>query len=160
MKVGITGHQEREGIQWPWVKHTMRVELNKLKDVRGTFSSLAMGSDQLVAEVAIDLGLPVTAVLPLAGYERFFKEDGLANYRRLLGRCEKMQLRWQGEPNRAFFEAGKYIVDQCDYLFAVWDGAPADGLGGTGDVVDYAQRKHRSTIHINPITEVVSRIRC
>jgi hypothetical protein len=160
MRVGITGHQEREGIQWPWVRHTVRVELNKLKDVRGTFSSLAMGSDQLFAEVAIDLGLPVTAVLPLEGYERFFREGGLLNYRRLLGQCERMQLRWKGDPKRAFFEAGKYIVNQCDYLFAVWDGAPADGLGGTGDVVDYAQRKHRPTIHINPITEVVSRIRC
>jgi hypothetical protein len=159
MKVGITGHQEREGIHWSWVRHTIRVELSRQRSIRETLSSLATGSDQVFAEVAIDLGLPVTAVLPLEGYDRFFNGQGLANYRRLLGQCEQMQLRWKGNPERAFFEAGKYIVDNCALLFAVWDGAGADGLGGTGDIVAYAQRKHRPVVHINPITELVSRIR-
>jgi hypothetical protein len=39
----------------------------------------------------------------------------------------------------AYFAAGKLIVNRCDLLLAVWDGQPAGGLGGTGDIVGYAR---------------------
>jgi hypothetical protein len=32
-------------------------------------------------------------------------------------------------------------VDRSDVLLAVWDGRPARGFGGTGDVVAYARRR-------------------
>ena len=57
-----------------------------------------------------------------------------------------------------FLEAGKYVVDACDLLFAVWDGETAEGRGGTGDVVAYAQRKRRPIIHMNPCLEMIARI--
>jgi hypothetical protein len=158
MQVGITGHQEREGIQWSWVDAAVRVELRKLTNVQKAFSSLAAGSDQVFAEAAIGLRIPVVAVMPLEGYERFFDGAALTNYQRLLGECQVIQLRWNGDPEQAFFEAGKFIVDQCDLLFAVWDGASAEGLGGTGDVVSYARQKHRPVMHINPLTHTVGRI--
>jgi len=158
MDVGVTGHQDRKGIEWSWVEDAVRAELKKLEDVKRALSCLAAGTDQVFAEVAIGLQIPVVAVVPLAGYERFFEEGSLSNYRRLLSQCEVIQLGWNGDPERAFFEAGKFIVDQCDLLFAVWDGAGAEGLGGTGDVVSYAQRKRKPVLHINPCTQIVSRI--
>jgi hypothetical protein len=109
------------------------------------------------AEAAISLGISVLAVLPLEGYERFFEGSALANYRRLLCQCEQIQLKWEGNPERAFFEAGKFIVDECNLLIAVWDGAQAEGLGGTGDVVAYALHKGQPVVHINPFTRTVSR---
>jgi hypothetical protein len=154
MDVGFTGHQHREGVQWSWVERALRFELHKLRDVRKALSSLAAGSDQLFAEAAMRLGIPVVAIIPLEGYERFFDPVALASYHRLLGECEAVQLRWNGDPEQAFFEAGKFIVDHCDLLFAVWDGAPAEGLGGTSDVVNYA-RNRRPVLHINPVTESV-----
>ena len=33
--------------------------------------------------------------------------------------------------------AGAYIVKHCDVLIALWDGQPARGLGGTGQLVDW-----------------------
>ena len=33
---------------------------------------------------------------------------------RTLGQSEVVQLTWRGNPERAFFEAGKYIADACD----------------------------------------------
>jgi hypothetical protein len=158
MKVGFTGHQERKGIQWSWVAQVVRVELRKLRDVQKALACLAAGSDQIFAEAAMGLRIPVVAVVPLEGYERFFEGAALANYQRLLRKCEIIRLAWNGDPERAFFEAGKFIVDQCDLLFAVWDGAGAEGLGGTGDIVSYAQEKHKPIVHINPCTEIVRRI--
>jgi hypothetical protein len=140
------------------VEHTIRVELARVGNVHKALSSLAAGSDQVFAQAAIRLGIPVIAVVPLEGYERFFEGLALANYRKLLDQCELIQLARKGDPERAFFEAGKFIVDNCDWLFAVWDGAGAEGLGGTGDVVGYAQHKHRPVVHINPFAETVRRI--
>lgn len=157
MKVGITGHQKREGIQWPWVRTVICAELSRAGNVTRALSSLAAGSDQEFAAAALSLGIAVTAVIPLEGYEQFFEESDLACYQRLVEQCDIMQLRWRGAPEQAFFEAGKLIVDQCDLLFAVWDGEKAGGLGGTGDIVDYARQKGRPFIQIEPISKLVNR---
>ncbi len=33
---------------------------------------------------------------------------------------------------------GLVVVERCDLLLAIWDGHPAHGLGGTADIVAYA----------------------
>ncbi len=43
-------------------------------------------------------------------------------------------------------------------MMAVWDGEPAQGLGGTGDVVDYALARRKPVIHIDPIKRRVMRL--
>jgi len=158
MKIGITGHQDRRDLRWAWVAKAIRTELAPLKVGTQALSVLAAGADQVFAEVALDLGIPLTAIVPFDGYERFFEEPALVNYRRLLDQSEVVQLHWEGDPEEGFLEAGKYIVDACDLLFAVWDGETAEGRGGTGDVVAYAQRKRRPIIHMNPRLEAIARI--
>lgn len=39
----------------------------------------------------------------------------------------------------SFRAAGRYVVDHCDVLIAVWDGKPGD-IGGTGEAVTYARQ--------------------
>jgi len=158
MKVGITGHQKRDGIDWSWVKGAVCNELRKLGTVEKAFSCLAAGTDQVFAEAALSLSIPVVAVIPLEGYESFFENDALKTYQRLRAACEQIQLGLNGVPDQAFLDAGRFIVDTCDLLFAVWDGERAEGLGGTGDVVAYAHSVGRAVVHINPLTEEVSRI--
>lgn len=158
MQVGITGHQARDGIDWLWVRNTIRVELSKIGGIEKALSSLAAGSDQVFTEVALSLGIPVLAVIPLAGYERHFKGNNLAKYRQLLRQCEVMHLDWRGADERAFLEAGKIIVELSDMMFAVWDGKLAEGQGGTGDVVILAQNKAKMVLHINPISRSIERV--
>ena len=43
--------------------------------------------------------------------------------------------------------ASRLMVDAADELFAVWDGQPARGHGGTGDVVAYA-RERGKPVHV------------
>lgn len=155
-RIGVTGHQERIGIDWKWVEATVRYELSKLRPIEALWSSLAIGSDQLCAEVAIGLDIAVVAVVPTEGYERFFENEGLANYRRLVSRSSMIQLAWKGAPERSFLEAGKYIVDQTDLLVAVWDGQPGEA-GGTAEVVEHARSRGRGVVHINPIDRSLHR---
>lgn len=154
--IGITGHQKRRGIEWAWVASTMRAEIQALGAIDRALSSLAAGSDQVFATVALDLGIPVTAVLPTKEYERFLRGRDLARFQALLPRCDQYMIEGATRPNDGFMAAGHYIVDQSDVLFAIWDGEPAGALGGTGDAVGYARARDRRVIHINPITRSVS----
>lgn len=129
MQVGITGHQKRNGADWSWVETTLRDELQKLPDVTRALSSLAVGSDRIFARVAMSLGIPVLAVIPMEGYERFFTGDSRAEYGQLFGRCQVKNLMWTGENEAGFFAAGKFVADNSDSLFAVWDGEKSKGLG-------------------------------
>jgi hypothetical protein len=40
----------------------------------------------------------------------------------------------------AHMAGSEILVDLAEELFAVWDGEPAWGYGGTADVVSYAER--------------------
>ena len=155
MQIGVSGHQDRTGIAWSWVARSVRSELANLQGVSKVLSSLATGSDQVFACAAIDLHIPVVAVLPVEGYERYFKGRELANYQLLLEQCEVIQLTCKGDPEHAFFNAGKFVVDNTEMLFAIWDGQAAEGLGGTADIVSYALTHSRKIIHLNPITQEV-----
>lgn len=48
----------------------------------------------------------------------------------------------------------RYMVDQADYIIAVWNGKPS----GTGKTVQYAQQQGKPVRVINPITLVVENI--
>ncbi|MCA8989262.1 MAG: hypothetical protein KDA78_16560, partial [Planctomycetaceae bacterium] len=52
--------------------------------------------------------------------------------------------------NQAYLDAGKKVVDLCEILIVVWDGLPARGKGGTGDIVEYALNQQRMTIWLDP----------
>jgi hypothetical protein len=130
MQVGITGHQERDGIDWKWVEATLHCEICRISDVQFALSSLAKGADQVFARVAISLGIPVVAVLPVRDYERCFRGKDRAEYERLLSQSKVKDLNWRGDDQLGFLSAGKFIVENVDLLFAVWDEQKSKGLGG------------------------------
>ncbi|MBB5052779.1 hypothetical protein HNQ36_002753 [Afipia massiliensis] len=155
MQVGITGHQDRRGIDWDWVGNALRAELRSRRGVTKALSSLAAGSDQVFARAALSIGIPVMAVIPMDGYERFFAPEARKEYEDLVSQCEVKVLNWVGDERAGFFAAGKFIVDNSDLLFAVWDGEESKGLGGTANVVTFAVRASRQVVHFNPITKRV-----
>ena len=149
MRLGITGHQRRPEIDWSWVEKEIESAFADLEAIEHAYSSLAVGTDQLFAEIAFRHGVKVMAVIPLHGYERFFEGANRQAYDRLLSRADKIELPGDPNPEKAFLEAGKYVVDHVDRLVAVWDGKPAQGLGGTADIVAYARSKKRPVLHLD-----------
>jgi hypothetical protein len=125
----------------PQIERDLRANLTPEADLLG-LSSLAEGADQLFARAVLALGGSIEAVIPSAGYEATFSGPALVGYRRLLKEAVRVHKQAFGEPGEdAFFSAGKYIVDNSDRLIAIWDGEAAVGLGGTGDVVQYARKR-------------------
>jgi len=41
----------------------------------------------------------------------------------------------------SLFVSRLYMLDHCDRLIAVWDGLPARGPGGAGQIVEQARRQ-------------------
>ena len=118
-------------------------------------SSLAEGADRLVARVAMkELSAELIAVLPMPPkeYERDFHTAELkAEFRGFLSRALFVKeapvpqggASWtvEGEArNRQYARAGAIVADHAQVLFAIWDGKPARGTGGTGDQVAWFQR--------------------
>ena len=111
-----------------------------LKDVLNT------GANQMVLETVLaDLGARLEVALPMdvEEYAKDFKtEESKEEFRCLLAQASDT---WQApdwlERKEAYERAGRYIVDRCDAIIAVWDGEKSKGQGGTAEIVGYAQEK-------------------
>ncbi|KQW47215.1 MULTISPECIES: hypothetical protein [unclassified Ensifer] len=156
MRLGITGHQERDGIDWNWVRSEIDQIVTSVDEPLVGYSSLAAGSDQVFAGCLLDHGAQVRAVIPLVGYERFFKPAALANYQKILRHAERIDLVSSEDPEECFMAAGIYVATHSDLMIAVWDEENAKGRGGTADIVRYCKDQDIPVIVLNPILRTVS----
>lgn len=120
-------------------------------------SPLAEGADQIAAEVALELGFTLHALLPFSRdiYARDFSGAARDRYLALLARADSV---WTlpeqpapgpGRPGvNGYLLAGRATVAQCDILVAIWDGGNARGQGGTTDIIDDAVRRGVPVIHL------------
>jgi len=152
MKVGVAGHQKlRDPADWNWVAASINKILTECPSPLVGIASLAIGSDQLFAGLVLQHKGSIEAIIPFPGYETSFEEHDRQKYAELLSKASRTEiLNKQQSDEESYFEAGKRVVDLAEFLIAVWNGKPAAGLGGTADVVDYAVRKQRRVIQINP----------
>ncbi|MCX4727484.1 hypothetical protein [Streptomyces sp. NBC_01306] len=139
-RIGVTGHRSIPPDAIAHVREALRTLLGGLQGPLEVLSSLAAGADQLFACIALECGAELTAVIPSGDYELGFCDPvELAGYHRLRGRAtQEVRMDFPHSTDEAYYAAGAYIADNCDRLVAVWDGLPARGLGGTGDIVSYA----------------------
>ncbi|MGA2286503.1 MAG: hypothetical protein ABSG55_09565 [Dehalococcoidia bacterium] len=154
LRVGVTGHRrlDDEEALAAQVRRTFQrlralVPSSPLKPVLFTaVSSLAEGADRLVTrEMLRDQGTRLEAALPLPSeeYLRDFESDASKReFNELLARADVVT----GMPpaasrEEAYQRAGRYIVEHCDVLVALWDGQPPRGQGGTAEIVEYARKR-------------------
>lgn len=160
VKLGVTGHQKRDGIDWAWVRTQIDRVVTTLPRPLTGYSSLAVGADQVFAYSILEHGASLVAVIPLSDYEAYFSSDGLNSYRSLLRNSRSVQMpTFEQNDEEAFFKAGLYVADQSDLVIAVWDEQEAKGHGGTGDIVRYCEGEEIPVIVINPIGKSVSPVR-
>ena len=72
----------------------------------------------------------------------------------IASKCDKETLLQQRYTPDCMHKRNRYMVDQADYIIAVWNGKPS----GTGKTVQYAQQQGKPVRVINPITLVVENI--
>jgi hypothetical protein len=103
-------------------------------------------------------GGTLEVIVPFPGYEtRFCSGKERSVYERLIGAaCVVLTLpRVDNSDEFSYLAAGRRVVDLSGLLLAVWDGKPAAGPGGTGDIIAYAESRNKRIVHINPLSESV-----
>ena len=153
--IGLTGHRDIRDESLADVRVALRAELEAL---RARFESLpvelvtglAEGADTLATEIALEIGLPVRAVLPMPRslYEADFDGAALDDFRRYADdervTVEELPLPageegedFSGGParDRLYGRLMDYLVRRSNVLVALWDGEVTGLTGGSSDVV-------------------------
>lgn len=141
--IGVTGHRV--------IVHLEPVSIGvdkALRKIRKSFpgegltivSPLAEGADRLVVLRVMemeDVHLIVPLPLEMNDYLSDFKaESSKMDFLHLLNRADKVVNLPPGQDRTAsYLAAGLYVLENCDVLITVWDGQPAQGPGGTGQIV-------------------------
>jgi len=154
--VSVTAHRDLVAAELAGIE--ARVEAC-FRELSGAFpdlpvtllTPLAEGGDRLAARVALRLGVPVVAVLPMAQpeYERDFESAAsLREFRDLLARTQHYFSLPAAPDNGAapfdgraraiqYAQLGVFLSNHCQVLLALWDGKVGARLGGTGQVVQF-----------------------
>jgi hypothetical protein len=154
--IGFTGH--RSLADQETAAQSISAALDGLTARFGSISaisSLAKGSDTAFVRELVRRKIPFRLVLPFPK-ERFkadFEPKDWQDVEPLMTQAIHVEEVTGAESDEeAYMNAGIRIVDLADIIVAVWDGQPADGFGGTGDVVSYARALHKPLQCLNPVT--------
>lgn len=156
--VAVTGHRDLVEAEVPQIRQRVQDLLKSLAaqypDRRlRVMSPLAEGADQLVAEVALDLGIELTVPLPMPRHlylQDFKTPDARAQFESLCDRATEVfelplargntveKISTPGPArNREYAQVGVFQCAHCHILLAIWDGKVTADLGGTGQVVKF-----------------------
>ena len=150
--VGVTGHravrrEDREALYAAVTGELERLRAMCPHSPLVMLNSLAEGADQLCADAARALDIPLVAVLPMeiAEYKKDFSPDGLARLEAYCAEARQVFVAPSAEavpavPDRDFLyrQAGIYMVAHSHVLLALWDGGEGKNGCGTADVVDFS----------------------
>lgn len=149
MRIGVTGHQDIPPEALAYVEKGIAGALARNTGDLVGISALAAGADQIFATAILQRGGTLYAVIPCKNYETTLPDsEARARFSDLLAKASCVEiLDHEGPSEDAFFDAGRHVVETSDLLIAVWDGKPAQGFGGTADIVHYA-RGHGRTVEV------------
>ncbi len=154
LTVGVTGHRDIA----PGEQARLRKEVSDFfESLRKRFpnlplellTALAEGADTLVAEVAIEMDVPFTAVLPMPKEQYrtdYTSQAASDSFEALLAKAERVitlparqgaDLQDQEARSWQYAQLGVFLSNHCQILLALWDGKDNDALGGTASVVRY-----------------------
>ena len=155
LTIGVTGHRDLLADEVPALKKKVRDFFLQLRsdfpdlDLQ-LITPLAEGSDRLVADVALELGIDLIVPLPMAqtDYELDFSSPiAVKPFRDSLKKARVIHLRTlrknRGnslsleDRTRQYAQMGIFISNHSQVLVALWDGKPSTELGGTASVVNY-----------------------
>jgi hypothetical protein len=151
--VGVTGHSTVTEATAVLVRACMQEILSGHAgdgDLTG-ISCLGRGPDQIFAQLVLDLGGRLEAVIPASDYDQIPDPVSSARYQGLLGRADSVhRMPFATSGPDAYLAASKDLIRRSDFVIAVWDGEPPDGRGGTADAVEFARCCGRHVVVVWP----------
>lgn len=155
--IGFTGHRNLpdENKSRAAIRKTLVEWKARIPGAVYGVSSVAAGGDLLFAETCLALKLPLRIFLPMP-MDRFrndFDDETWARVEHVLAQALSVEVTGASEeaPQR-YYECGIETVQQSQLLIALWDGGPSQGLGGTAEMVRFAEEQGRQVIWIHSAT--------
>ena len=149
LAIGICGHRwVRESSELLSVIDKIVVKIEQDYSFQGLqlISPLAEGADRVVAKrILLSSNATLVALLPFPAedyLEDFLTPESVREFRDQLDRANRV-IELPGHLNReeAYVALGKTLLNQSDVLIAVWDGKPANGRGGTAEIVQEVRER-------------------
>ena len=134
MKIALTGHRpERLKGQRVNISLWIAEQLLKYKDeIEEVYCGMAQGADQIFADIAQRLEIPVICCYPYKKKKYHPKELEIIKEAK-----DVVYVSEEYTGKKVYWLRDKYMVDNCDLLLAVFDGVKK---GGTWITVDYANK--------------------
>lgn len=150
-RIAVSGHRNLPEGSVHMVDKAIRAALSDRPAGVTGLTSLADGADQIFARAVLDLGGNIEVVVPAEKYRDELPEQARAHYDRLLAKAVAVhRLPFTESTPDAHMAASKLMINEADEMYAVWDGRPARGYGGTADVVAYARERRIPVLVIWP----------
>jgi len=152
MIVGFTGHRKLDiNSQWDYVRDQIKNKLIELKPTKAV-SGVAIGVDQLAADICIELNIPFIAAVPFVGQELIWPAEAKERYMRLLDFADEVVVVSPGKYAAWKLQRrNEYIVNTSDMIIAVYQPGKS---GGTKNCLDYAAKKNKEVFRINPAKDI------
>jgi uncharacterized phage-like protein YoqJ len=158
--VAFTGHRpDKIGGYNPnaekriWVREQIAAQLERGLAKHGeklwVITGGALGVDQDAAEIAHEMGIPFTVMIPCVEQEAMWPREAKQRYWNMLEvASEVVQVsdKSYNEDKFCMQRRNMQMIDCADIVIAVWDGS----TGGTKNAVDYAEESGLKIIFIDP----------
>ncbi len=137
------------------LKKKMRETIEKLileDNVTRFISGMALGVDTWFAETVLELRdtlypqISLEAAIPCETQASKWNETQRNRYFNIISRCDKETMLRTHYTANCMQRRNFYMVEHCDFLLAVWNGAP----GGTKSTVKHAEEQNKVIICIDP----------
>jgi hypothetical protein len=139
-RIAVSGHRGLAEGTIRLVDQAVRAALRAAGPAVTGLSCLADGADQVFARAVLESGGLLEAVIPARQYRDGLPGGARPEYDRLLAQASAVhELPFAESAPESHMAASRFMVEHADELWAVWDGRPARGYGGTADVVAFAR---------------------
>ena len=147
MLCAFTGHRPQ---RLPWGGreedprcHALKILLSEAVEAAATrgctgfLCGMALGCDTWFAEIVLEKGLKLAAMLPCPGQADHWPKKDRARYEGLLARCDEIIVLEPAYSDGCMLRRNRAMIERADILISVYDGCG----GGTGNTVSYAKER-------------------
>ena len=130
------------------------IELVELSGVREFLCGMALGSDQICAEIVLGLksqypDLKLSCWIPCAEQSKKWNQAQKMRYQQILRLSDEVVCLSDHSTPDCMRIRNETMVDRADFLLAIWNGKPR---GGTAATVRYAKSRALPIVLIDPFS--------
>ena len=127
------------------------MQLIEKENAEHFISGMAIGVDQLCAEIVLDLKkqyphITLECAFPCKTQAVKWSEKHRERYFNIIKKADKRTMVQKEYTADCMMKRNKYMVDNADIVIAVWNGERS----GTGNTVFYAKSKGKVIVQVNP----------